>query len=163
MPVGTILPYVGDLSKIPHGWFLCDGSNGTPDLRDRFITGAGLSYNLHDIGGENYHQLNINEMPAHNHWSGVADARGYLGYFRGRSNMVCYGAPGPSSTLGYETASGAFEVVERGLRSEGDASNNYTEYIIGLNANKLMSSLGNNYPHENRPPYYAVYYIIRMM
>ena len=85
LPVGTILPYVGDLNKIPHGWALCDGTNGTPNLFDRFIVGAGLSYTLHDIGGENYHQLNINEMPAHNHWSGVADARGYLGYFRGRS------------------------------------------------------------------------------
>lgn len=37
--MGTILPYVGALDKIPHGWFLCDGSNGTPDLRDRFLQG----------------------------------------------------------------------------------------------------------------------------
>ena len=41
LPIGTILAYVGDLSKIPNGWFLCDGSNGTPDLRDRFLEGVG--------------------------------------------------------------------------------------------------------------------------
>ena len=38
--MGTILPYIGTLEAIPHGWFLCDGSNGTPDLRDRFLEGS---------------------------------------------------------------------------------------------------------------------------
>ena len=42
MPVGTILPYTGDLNKIPHGWFLCDGSNGTPDLREKFLQGSNV-------------------------------------------------------------------------------------------------------------------------
>ena len=39
-PIGTIIPYAGDLSKIPYGWHLCDGTNGTPDLRDRFLEGT---------------------------------------------------------------------------------------------------------------------------
>ena len=39
-PVGTIIPYAGDLSKIPYGWHICDGSNGTPDLSDRFLEGT---------------------------------------------------------------------------------------------------------------------------
>lgn len=38
--IGTILPYIGELSKIPHGWLLCDGNNGTPDLRNRFFEGT---------------------------------------------------------------------------------------------------------------------------
>ena len=41
LPIGTIIAYVGDLSKIPSGWYLCDGTNGTPDLRDRFLEGVG--------------------------------------------------------------------------------------------------------------------------
>ena len=41
MPVGTILPYIGDLSKIPHGWAVCDGSHGTPNLTGRFLQGWG--------------------------------------------------------------------------------------------------------------------------
>lgn len=41
MPIGTILPYTGSLSSIPSGWRLCDGSNGTPDLRNRFVMGWG--------------------------------------------------------------------------------------------------------------------------
>ena len=40
MPVGTILPYIGALDKIPHGWVLCDGTNGTPNLRNRFLQGS---------------------------------------------------------------------------------------------------------------------------
>ena len=40
MPVGTILPYIGNLDDISHGWVLCDGTNGTPDLRNRFLEGS---------------------------------------------------------------------------------------------------------------------------
>lgn len=39
-PIGTIIPYAGDLSKIPYGWHVCDGTNGTPDLSDRFLEGT---------------------------------------------------------------------------------------------------------------------------
>ena len=50
LPVGTILPYVGELSKIPHGWFLCDGTNGTPDLRDRFLQGSNTAGTFIEAG-----------------------------------------------------------------------------------------------------------------
>jgi len=41
MPIGTILPYIGDLADIPKGWHLCDGSDGTPNLLDnRFLEGS---------------------------------------------------------------------------------------------------------------------------
>ena len=39
-PIGTIIPYAGDLSKIPYGWHICDGTNGTPNLSDRFLEGT---------------------------------------------------------------------------------------------------------------------------
>ena len=39
-PVGTIIPYAGNLSKIPYGWHVCDGTNGTPDLSERFLEGT---------------------------------------------------------------------------------------------------------------------------
>lgn len=52
-------------------WAACDGNvhNGilTPDLRDRFVVGSGLSYNVNDIGGEDTHTLTTAEIPAHNH------------------------------------------------------------------------------------------------
>ena len=60
MPIGTILPYVGDLADIPRGWYLCDGSNGTPDLRNRFLEGTTTKANtfieagLPNITGKHY-------------------------------------------------------------------------------------------------------------
>ena len=166
LPVGTILPFAGNLADIPDGWALCDGSNGTPNLKDRFIVGAGYSYNLGAIGGENYHTLTINEMPSHNHWSGVADSRGYLGYFRTHSNMFSgeYGndSRAVSQILGLNGVGGCFEVVERGLNVEGFTSNHNFEVVVGLKANKLMQAQGGNRSHENRPPFYAVYYIIKI-
>ena len=43
LPIGTIVAYSGDVSYIPDGWHLCDGTGGTPDLRDRFLMGAGVN------------------------------------------------------------------------------------------------------------------------
>lgn len=43
---GMVLPFFGALINIPTGWQLCDGTNGTPDLRDQRVVGAGLSYTL---------------------------------------------------------------------------------------------------------------------
>jgi len=43
--------WYGNLNNIPTGWALCNGENGTPDLRDRFITGAGNTYPVDDTGG----------------------------------------------------------------------------------------------------------------
>jgi hypothetical protein len=45
----------GPRSAVPAGWHVCDGSNGTPDLRDRFVVGAGLSYQPLDTGGATLH------------------------------------------------------------------------------------------------------------
>lgn len=52
---GVITSWSGSIAAIPTNWQLCDGSNGTPDLRDRFITGAGTTYAVDDTGGANTH------------------------------------------------------------------------------------------------------------
>lgn len=64
------------INNIPSGWALCDGKDGRPDLRDKFILGAGNKYAIGDIGGNKNHQHNAktqdhalteNEIPPHIH------------------------------------------------------------------------------------------------
>ena len=47
----AIVAWYDSIANIPAGWQLCDGTNGTPDLRDRFIVGAGDTYDPDDTGG----------------------------------------------------------------------------------------------------------------
>ena len=51
VPSGGIIIWSGASTAIPSGWFLCDGLNGTPDLRDRFVVGAGSTYAVGATGG----------------------------------------------------------------------------------------------------------------
>ena len=48
-----IILWSGSTGNIPSGWVLCNGSNSTPDLRDRFVVGAGNSYSVGATGGSN--------------------------------------------------------------------------------------------------------------
>lgn len=58
-PVGTIMPWSGAIVDIPSGWFLCDGNNGTPDLRNRFLVGAGGTYAPGATGGSAGHNHDL--------------------------------------------------------------------------------------------------------
>lgn len=51
----------------PTGWVLCDGQNGTPNLKDKFILGVGNSHALRSTGGEETHKLTVAETPSHTH------------------------------------------------------------------------------------------------
>ena len=51
VPSGVILMWSGSTDTIPAGWALCNGQNGTPDLTDRFILGAGKTYQPGTTGG----------------------------------------------------------------------------------------------------------------
>jgi len=70
LPAGIIALWSGSSASIPSGWTLCDGSSSTPDLRDRFVVGAGSSYAVDATGGSTTsgaHTLTTAEMPSHNH------------------------------------------------------------------------------------------------
>jgi hypothetical protein len=67
VPRGVIWMWNSTAATIPYGFQLCDGTNGTPDLRDRFVVGAGTSYNPADTGGSNSVTLNSNTVPSHTH------------------------------------------------------------------------------------------------
>jgi len=51
VPTGAIIMWSGSIGSIPSGYVICNGSNGTPDLRDRFVVGAGNTYSVGNTGG----------------------------------------------------------------------------------------------------------------
>lgn len=55
LPSGTIVLWSKPIGQIPAGFVICDGTHGTPDLRDRFIVGAGNTYDPGDTGGSKTH------------------------------------------------------------------------------------------------------------
>lgn len=56
VPIGGIINWSGAVVDIPDNWQLCDGTNGTPDLRERFVIGAGGSIAVDATGGATTHQ-----------------------------------------------------------------------------------------------------------
>lgn len=68
VPAGTIVIWSGSIGSIPAGWVLCDGTNGTPDLSDRFVMGTTTDLIPADrIGGSAAHALSVGELPIHAH------------------------------------------------------------------------------------------------
>ena len=112
IPRGLICMWFGSSSNIPSGWVLCNGSNNTPDLRDKFVLGAGKDYSVGATGGEKEVALTVAQMPRHNHTI-------YLGYeFRG----------GSSGTLSY-SPEGRNSATERtNTTSGGESHNNMPPY-----------------------------------
>ena len=136
-PIGTILPYVGDLHKIPNGWKLCDGTDGTPDLTGRFLEGA---------------TTNVGQFKE----AGLPNITGSLlsvdlGDMRDWQNLSSYKI----------TSGGAF--VERKIGSpigNQDGGANYYFGITDLNASFSNSIYGQS--NTVQPASYTVYYILRV-
>jgi len=75
LPTGMILLWSGSIGSIPAGFLLCDGTNSTPDLRNRFVVGAGSSYSVNQTGGSadaivvshTHTATSVVTDPGHNH------------------------------------------------------------------------------------------------
>lgn len=87
VPKGGIIMWSGTIATIPSGFALCNGENGTIDLRNKFPLCAGQDsggdYDTGDTGGEAAHTLTENEMPSHRHTVGCSygtdENAGYIG------------------------------------------------------------------------------------
>jgi len=102
IPAGLISMWSGSIGSIPSGWYLCDGSNGTPNLTDRFIIGAGSSYAVNGTGGVSSVTLTTNNMPAHTHAATVTDPGHFHTYDRVNGSSGAAGG-GASVISGYTT------------------------------------------------------------
>jgi len=143
VPKGGIIMWSGSIATIPQGWALCDGTNATPDLRDRFVVGAGSGYVVGTIGGEATHTLTTSEMPSHNH--SVIDG------LHSHSDRLLESPSG--GDIGYGGSYGALV---------GDINSTYSHKSYLSVSNISIGYSGSNSPHENRPPYYALAYIMKL-
>jgi len=169
-----IILFSGAIVDIPSGWYLCNGSNGTPDLRDRFVVGAGSNYAVGATGGEATHTLTEAELASHNHGgttSTVSVNHTHSGTTGGQSATHTHGAQsGVTHIMMYDATNtnedrGNLGSGDRGryADSTGNASTDHTHNFTtgGISADHThsISSAGSNSAHENRPPYYALAYI----
>lgn len=132
---GMIMMWSGSIATIPTGWALCNGSNGTPDLRNRFIVAAGSTYNPGDTGGT------ANAIVvSHSHT--ITDP----GHFH---------ALLPSGTAQAGGDNGGQATTDSGGRTP---TNNTSSNVTGIS----IDTAGQSGLNQNLPPYYALAYIMKL-
>jgi hypothetical protein len=138
VPTGVILMWSGSIATIPSGWFICDGANGTPDLRNRFIVGAGSTYAVAATGGSadaivvshTHTATSVVSESSHTHSLPIQNYPGN-GFISGGGNA-------------YGTGSG----------TTGSA-------VTGITVATTNASTGSSGTNANLPPYYALAYIMK--
>jgi hypothetical protein len=145
-PTGVIVLWSGSIGSIPAGWVLCNGSNGTPDLRNRFVVGAGSTYAVNGTGGSadaivvsHTHTASVTD-PGHNHLSYVCDDSAQP-FFN------------PTAVSGLGTGGVSESNEQRNFTSTTDTK---TTGVTVTNA-----SAGTSGTNANLPPYYALCYIMK--
>jgi hypothetical protein len=135
IPTGMISLWYGSIGSVPLGWYLCDGTNGTPDLRDRFVVGAGSTYSVAATGGS------ANAIVvSHTHTATVTDpGHNHQAFLYSGSNQVGVGTPAQNSG-----------------NNQGQSTSTATTGITVANATAGVS--GTN---ANLPPYYALAYVMK--
>lgn len=165
MPIGTIALWSGALATIPDGWQICDGTNGTVNLRDRFVVGAGSLYNPGTTGGSadavvpsHTHTATSTstftgaQLPTHSH--GVTD-NGHEhsnGRTRISGNDGGWGA-GPT------VVSGSTGNTTTGITINPQSAGTPSGTVV---TSTTLSTEGVTASNRNLPPYYALYYIQKM-
>lgn len=164
IPSGFIGMWSG--ATVPTGWFLCDGTNGTPNLQDRFIVGAGLSYSVGAIGGAASVTLTESQIPPHSHTitATAAAAGAHTHTVTDSGHTHTYAAPAGSA---YEYGTGLNGTSGIATSSTTNTSSATTGISVGTAADHThiitatAGNTGGGTAHENRPPYYALAFIMK--
>ena len=141
---GMIMLWSGSSASIPTGWLLCDGTNNTPDLRNRFVVGAGSTYSVNDTGGSADAII-----PSHSHSGSTSSAGVHSHTLRIRQSRDPGGANLTSQSYEYN---GLIE----------NAYTNTTTFSAGAHSHSLnINTTGESAENKNLPPFYALCYIIK--
>jgi len=143
VPSGGIILWSGSTGSIPATWYLCDGTNGTPDLRNSFVVGAGSTYAVNATGGtadavvvsHTHTATSVVTDPGHVH-PPLSPASSYAG--------------SPNNS--------------QGLRGDAAQSTNMAttgSAVTGITVATTNASTGVSGTNANLPPYYALAYIMK--
>lgn len=171
VPSGLIAMWSGSVT--PSGWYLCDGTNNTPDLRGRFVIGvntgrplgssggssttSSAGAHLHTMTGSGSHNhtgvagttaLTVAQMPSHNHsWSGLSTSEDN-NYTAGATRYLKEGSTANAGTFSETTTS-----------TGGGEGHSHTISTEGEHAHSLVEA--GAHTHSIEPPYYALAYIMK--
>jgi microcystin-dependent protein len=138
VPAGVILMWSGSIASIPSGWVLCDGTNSTPNLRDRFIVGAGSTYAVNATGGS---ANAVVVSHTHTATSAVTDP----GHFHFTRGSAIYTAAG----------------ITFGANSDTTDIGTTDTKTTGITVATTVASAGVSGTNANLPPYFALAYIMK--
>ena len=141
VPSGLISMWSGSIATIPSGWYLCNGSNGTPDLRDRFVVGAGTTYAVAATGGS---ANAIVVSHTHTATSAVTDPQ----------HIHDYTGINSSGFQKFTDHSGSDTSEYFNTQQTAAAS-------TGITVATTLTSTGSSGTNANLPPYYALAYIMK--
>lgn len=153
VPSGTIVMWNG--TTIPTGWALCDGTNGTPDLRGMFIVGYDSGDPDYDIigvtGGEKAHTLTTSEMPSHSHSvTGSTNTDG--NHFHDYEDRYSVGLEDVMG-VGAQARDDLDNFQSKSTNTAGSHSHSVTGTALDT---------GGGQAHENRPPYFVLAFIMKL-
>ena len=148
IPSGGIIIWSGASTAIPDGWLLCDGTNGTPDLRNRFVIGAGSSYSVAAKGGSKTKMLTTANLPSHSHGSGSLSTSSAG---RHSHTWACYGG---SEDISVDDGAQEYRGTKFANLTSTDGLHNHV--VTGTTGNT-----GSGTAFDIMPPYYALCYIMR--
>lgn len=170
VPSGFIGMWSGSIATIPSGWYLCDGTNGTPNLTDKFIVGAGASYAAGTSGGSATSGLGggatvtSGSGGAHSHTGSTGGTAITIAQMPSHSHVLSGDSTAednnytPGSTL---LAEGSIVRGTYSLTTQTAGSGETHSHTISAEAAHTHSVTLTAHTHSVLPPYYALCFIMK--
>ncbi len=156
IPPGVIVMWSGSISAIPNGWALCDGTNGTPNLTDRFIVPADADSNgvnnVGDTGGSDV--ITEEHLPPHSHDVGTLK--------NSSSGSHTHAVPGVKWSGG-SWKGGTTRYIGSYYYSSSQTKFNMNTTSTGAHTHTISGSTGTSGSGSRyMPKYYALAFIMRL-
>lgn len=168
IPIGCIIIWSGNIGNIPTGWRLCDGTNNTPDLRDKFVIGAKLDSNgpKTTITGQNTSTGGSKDAVAvyHDHTATSTAGNVSTDQFYARIRTTDSGVQAISGDVSNVNAYG--QTFNDNSFSSENNENQYIDFNRSHNhtftVDTTVNGTGTSGTNANLPPYYALAYIMKI-